>query len=265
MTIERAKDDFRVGLMFALACVAFLIAPLASATTEADVVAGSKQMILVITPYWNTSRANLRRFARQDGEWQALQAAVPVVIGKSGSAWGLGLHSPQPGQQKREGDGRAPAGIFAIGPAFGYAPTLSTALEYQAMTAQDYCIDVSDSPLYNQIVDSGKVGEKAITGSTEPMRRDLHAEGDQRYKLGFVIQHNARQKPAGGSCIFAHLWKNADSTTAGCTAMSESVMRELLGWLDTAQHPLFVLLPRDEYERLREAWQLPLFEDAGAH
>ena len=248
------------GLCVAVACLASLIAPVVIAADAGTVVAGSQQMILVISPDWNSSKASLRRFARVEGRWTPLAPAVAVVIGKSGSAWGLGLHSPQPGLQKREGDGRAPAGIFAIGPAFGYAKTVSSALEYRAMSASDYCIDVSESPLYNQIVDAGKVGQEAIVGSTEPMRRDLHAGGDQRYKLGFVIEHNAQHKPAGGSCIFAHLWRSADSSTAGCTAMAEPLMRELLGWLDPAKHPLFVLLPSAEYERLHKTWQLPDFD-----
>ncbi len=256
--IQRVRFTKR-GLCFAIACAASLISPAILAADDTAVVAHSEQMVLVITPDWNSSKAKLRRFERHDGQWQAVSAAQPVVIGKSGSAWGLGLHSPQPGRQKREGDGRAPAGMFAIGPAFGYAQSVSTALTYQAMTVQDYCIDDSDSPLYNRIVDAGKVGEKAIAGSTEPMRRDLHADGDQRYKLGFVIEHNPQRTPAGGSCIFAHLWKSAESSTAGCTAMTDPMMRKLLGWLDPEKHPLFVLLPGAEYQRLRGSWQLPDF------
>ncbi len=250
-----------LGLALALACATGLVSSAALAAGEAEFISHAEQMILVISPDWNSSKASLRRFERHGGQWHAVSVAQPVVIGKSGSAWGLGLHSPQPGQQKREGDGRAPAGIFAIGPAFGYAQSVSTALEYQAMTAQDYCIDVSDSPLYNQIVDTAKVGEEAIAGSTEPMRRDLHADGDQRYKLGFVIEHNPERLPAAGSCIFAHLWKSANSTTAGCTAMSAPVMRDLLEWLDRKRRPRLVLLPRDEYERLRKSWWLPDFDE----
>lgn len=245
------------GIGVVIACAASLISPATLAADGAEIVAHSEQMILVIPLGWDSSKASLRRFERRGGQWQAVSVAQPVVIGKSGSAWGLGLHSPQSGQQKREGDGRAPAGIFAIGPAFGYAQSVSTALNYQAMTAKDYCIDVSESPLYNQIVDVGRVGAQAIAGSTEPMRRDLHVDGDQRYKIGFVIEHNAQHTPRAGSCIFAHLWKSEDSTTAGCTAMTEPVMRELLGWLDPAKNPLFVLLPRAQYERLHKAWQLP--------
>ena len=195
------------------------------------------------------------------GGWRKVGTAAPVMIGRAGAAWGLGLHDAQPGTQpgptKREGDGRAPAGVFAIGIAFGYAASAATALPYVAMDASDYCIDVNESPLYNRIVDTRAVGPEAIAGSTEPMRRDLHANGDQRYRLGFVIEHNAQARPAAGSCIFAHLWKSPTDATAGCTAMDDAVMARLLSWLQPAQRPVFVLLPESEYARLRGAWQLP--------
>ena len=89
------------------------------------------------------------------------------------------------------------------------------------------------------------------------MRRDLHADGDQRYKLGFVIEHNSRGVPGAGSCIFAHLRDRADSSTAGCTAMAEPAMKFLLAWLREREHPVFVLLPLGEYMRLRAEWRLP--------
>jgi L,D-peptidoglycan transpeptidase YkuD (ErfK/YbiS/YcfS/YnhG family) len=125
------------------------------------------------------------------------------------------------------------------------------------MTDADYCVDVSDSPLYNRIVNSDAVGKSAVEGSTEPMRRDLHVNGDQRYKMGFVVEHNSKGMPAGGSCIFAHLWKAPGEATSGCTAMTEDVMRDLLGWLRADAHPVFVLSPQAEYQRLRAQWRLP--------
>lgn len=217
------------------------------------------QLVLVTVPDWNSDHGSLRRYSRDaSGHWTAVAPAQTVVVGRSGVAWGSGLHPPQTdGPVKREGDGRSPAGVFAIGEAFGYAASAETALPYAAMSARDYCIDVSDSPLYNRIVDAGKVGANAVAGSTEPMRRDLHADGDQRYRLGFVIEHNAAATPAGGSCIFAHVWKSPDSATAGCTAMPDAVMEQVLAWLDPAEHPVFALLPQAEYIRLQQHWQLP--------
>ena len=131
------------------------------------------------------------------------------------------------------------------------------ALQYQATQASDYCVDVSGSPLYNRIVDTRNVGEAAVAGATEPMRRDLHADGDQRYRLGFVIEHNTQAQPMGGSCIFAHLWKSSTDATTGCTAMDPHTMETALAWLRSSKSPIFVLLPKREYLRLQAQWQLP--------
>lgn len=234
----------------------------AAASTEAPAAwQQAQQMIVVVTPDWNASAGRLQTFERSGQGWHAVAPAQPVTVGRAGSAWGVGQHPAQSGgPQKQEGDGRAPAGVFTLGEAFGYAPRLATALGYQPMQASHYCIDVPASPLYNRIVDSREVGEPAVKGATEPMRRDLHADGDVRYKEGFVIQHNPGNASGAGSCIFAHLWKAPGEATAGCTAMAEPVMDHLLGWLDRRRHPVFVLLPQAEYARLRDAWQLPVVE-----
>jgi L,D-peptidoglycan transpeptidase YkuD (ErfK/YbiS/YcfS/YnhG family) len=217
----------------------------------------AKQLVLVITNDWNATQGTLSAFESTQGQWQQHGPSTAISIGKSGSAWGLGLHDKQTGPQKREGDGRSPAGMFAIGTAFGYPASAATGLVYQPMTEFDYCIDVDDSPLYNQIVDARKVGREAVARSTEPMRRDIHVKGDPRYALGFVIEHNSQAARSAGSCIFAHLWQSPGQTTAGCTAMSVASMKQLLGWLERNQRPVFVLLPRAEYERLKAPWRLP--------
>lgn len=220
----------------------------------------ARQLVLVTSAGWDATDGQLRRYERdgEHGEWRAIGTTTPVTLGRNGTAWGLGLHPAQTdGPQKREGDGRAPAGAFTIGIAFGYGKTAETGLAYTAMDIDDWCVDVNDSPLYNRIVSTRQVGEAAVEGSTEPMRRDLHKDGDVRYKLGFVIDHNPGAIPGGGSCIFAHLWRQPGETTAGCTAMEEPAMLELLSWLDPASKPVFVLLPEREHRRLAASWNLP--------
>ncbi|HET6551913.1 MAG TPA: L,D-transpeptidase family protein [Dyella sp.] len=218
----------------------------------------SSQMVLVVTPDWNADHGVLRTYERQGEAWKAVGEAQDVTVGRSGAAWGLGLHDPQPkGPQKHEGDGRATAGVFRIGEVFGYAGHADTRMPYDALQVSEWCVDVDGSPYYNQIVDANKVGAKAVEGSSEPMRRDLHVNGDQRYKLGFVIEQNPEATSGGGSCIFAHLWKSPTDATAGCTAMPESAMRHLLAWLKPEDQPVFVLLPQDEYVRLQSPWHLP--------
>ncbi|MDX3937176.1 L,D-transpeptidase family protein [Stenotrophomonas sp.] len=219
---------------------------------------GSTQLVVVTTDGWDATQGTLQAFERTAQGWQPHGAAFDVAVGRSGSAWGEGLHPTQSGTpQKREGDGRSPAGIFAIGPAFGYAPRLTSGLPYQPMRDTSYCMDVPDSAYYNRIVDADVVGAEAVAGSTEPMRLDLHNKGDRRYREGFVIEHNAKATPGGGSCIFAHLWRTPGEATAGCTAMEPARMTTLLAWLNASAQPRFVLLPRAEYQRLQADWQLP--------
>lgn len=225
----------------------------------------ARQMILVTTPGWDVDHGTLRTFTRDSNGWREVRAATPVTIGKNGAGWGLGLNAPQhEGPLKREGDNRSPAGVFSIGDAFGYAAKVATAMPYLALNATEYCVDVSGAKHYNRIVDAKVVGAEAVRGSTEPMRRDLHANGDQRYRMGFVIEQNPQAVPNGGSCIFAHLWKSPTDATAGCTAMTPPVMQSLLAWLKPQDHPVFVLLPQAEYERLRAEWNLPAIAAADA-
>ncbi|HEX7816614.1 hypothetical protein [Dyella sp.] len=218
----------------------------------------SSQLILVTVPDWDADHGSLSTYERVHGTWQRRESAQAVVVGRSGSAWGQGLNEiPHEGPLKQEGDGRATAGVFRIGQAFGYADHAVTALDYRAMQVDDYCIDVPTSPLYNRIVDTRDADPAIVAGSSEPMRRDLLADGDQRYRLGFVIEHNVQGRAGSGSCIFAHIWKTPDTPTAGCTAMDSAVMERLLAWLRPEDHPIFVLLPQHEYTARWQAWKLP--------
>ena len=247
-----------VTLLVALSLTACAHHP-ATTASDAGHWANAQQLVLVTSADWNATTGELRRFEREGDDWKQVGDAMPVTLGRNGSGWGLGLN-PQRGDGpvKHEGDGKAPAGVFAIGTAFGYADRANTGLRYQAMTGNDWCIDVPASNYYNRIIDRSTVKAPYLDQSSEPMRRDLHADGDQRYREGFVIEHNAdgaaRQ---GGSCIFAHLWKAPGETTAGCTAMAPASMDALLAWLDARRKPVFVLLPNAQYAALKHDWKLP--------
>jgi L,D-peptidoglycan transpeptidase YkuD (ErfK/YbiS/YcfS/YnhG family) len=256
--VSRFRDRIAIPALVLLACTVASCAHTPRAGTDLP-WRDARQLVLVTSAGWDADGGELRRYERDDtGDWREVGTATGVTLGRNGSAWGLGLHPAQSGgPRKQEGDGRAPAGVFAIGTAFGYGNAARTGLPYQAMDIDDWCIDVPQSPLYNRIVDAGEVGRDAIEGSTEPMRRDLHVDGDVRYRWGFVIGHNPDAIPGRGSCIFAHLWRTPGESTAGCTAMAEPAMLELLAWLDPGHAPVFVLLPEAEYRRLAGPWNLP--------
>ena len=244
-------------------CLAIaLLCPAGAVLAQAAPLDGARQLVVVVSDGWDAPQGRLHRLERagETAAWREVDA-FEVSLGRNGSAWGAGLHPPADqgeGPLKREGDGRSPAGVFAVGTAFGYADAAGSGLPYAQMQASDWCMDVADSPLYNRIVDAREVGQAAVAGSTEPMRLDLHRDGDPRYRLGFVIGHNPDNVPQGGSCIFAHLWRTPGEATAGCTAMADADMEALLAWLDPDRSPRFVLLPAEEYRRLASAWRLPL-------
>src|SRR4029453_13006384 len=75
------------------------------------------QLMLGIAPTWDSTRGELRLFERpRGGDWKIVAGPFPVLFGKNGLAWGTGISGQnQPGLQKKERNGRAPAGIFEIG------------------------------------------------------------------------------------------------------------------------------------------------------
>lgn len=205
----------------------------------------SQQVILVQSLAWSHSQAILQRFEKQQGEWQKVDMPISVQLGRKGLAWGRGLHQIQDlNNIKQEGDGKAPAGIFKLGSSFGYAKTAlaEQSYPYRQAGSRDYYIDDSSSNDYNQWVHIAphlKNTPKQYWKSYEKMRRD-----DGLYEFGIEIEHNKNTIiPNAGSAIFMHLWKDKDTSTAGCTAMSKHNLQLILQWLDQAKQPLLVQAP----------------------
>ena len=219
----------------------------------------ARQVVRVIAPDWRSTTAELQRFARAtpNNAWQAIGQAIPVVLGRSGLAWGDGLHPNFADvAAKCEGDGCAPAGIFALTALFGIDGPLShfaqsANLPYRCATGDIKCVDDPASRHYNRIVDQSQIA-KVDWASSEDMRRP-----DTRYAIGAVVAHNPHNRPGAGSCIFLHVWQDAATPTAGCTAASLVDMTTVCAWLDAAANPLLVQLPQAEYERYRQPWALP--------
>ncbi len=235
-------------------------------TPEAP-LAYARQLLVVIADDWHSTSATLQRWARPalDAPWVAVGPGMPVSLGRHGLAWGLGLPPADeyagqfPSQLaapfKREGDGRAPAGIFALPSLFGVAPADSDEaralrLPYQPAHAALKCVDDPTSRHYDRIVDQTTT---AIDWqSAEDMLR-----GDARYTIGAVIAHNPDHVAGAGSCIFLHVWQAPGVPTAGCTAGERADIDAVCAWLDGDARPLLVQLPAAEYARRRTAWQLP--------
>ncbi len=216
----------------------------------------ARQLVLVVTPSWDAPAGTLTAYARPapGAAWTPALAETPAGVGRGGLGWGRGLHGgPRAdGPAKREGDGRAPAGLFALPLAYA-APGApgSPAFTVLPSSAGLVCVDDAASAHYNRIVDTAAVPRDWT--SAEDMLRP-----DGLYRQALLVDHNpAPAAPGGGSCIFLHVRRGPDAPTAGCTALDAASLEALVAWLDAGAGPVLAQLPLVEYQRLREVWGLP--------
>jgi zinc D-Ala-D-Ala dipeptidase len=222
-------------------------------------LASCRQLVTVTTKNWDDANATVQLYERSAGTgstWRHIGHSFPAVLGQRGLAWGVGLHGSGEVREprKREGDKKAPAGIFQLGPVFGTANPEQVRflrLPYRQVSPTTEAIDDPKSKFYNQIIDRATIA-RPDWASSESM---LQVGG--RYRLGVVIEHNPRAYPGFGSCIFFHVWDLRYRGTTGCTAAGYGHLVGLLRWLDPAKKPLIVQLPAAEYGRFRVRWGLP--------
>jgi uncharacterized protein YijF (DUF1287 family)/L,D-peptidoglycan transpeptidase YkuD (ErfK/YbiS/YcfS/YnhG family) len=217
-----------------------------------------QQVALVISDSWSAPSARLSWWQRRSGTWIRKGGPVPVMLGNAGLAWGRGLLPASVaarlgGASKREGDQRAPAGVFRLSRATGYQAhtSVSTRLPYTRATAALRCVDDPRSPHYNQIVE--RPAGSPRWSSDEAMLR-----ADGQYALTIAVDHNRDPTEAGaGSCIFLHAWPTPNTPSPGCTLLSPGDVSRLLAWLDPASAPVLIQLPRKVYEAVATSWDLP--------
>jgi L,D-peptidoglycan transpeptidase YkuD (ErfK/YbiS/YcfS/YnhG family) len=219
------------------------------------VPANCSQLIVATAPDWNSMRGKLQLFEKANGQWKAITAPIPVLFGKNGLAWGSGLAGQnEAGLHKKERDGRAPAGIFAIGEVFGYEAKLPAGgdFPYRQVTEADIWSDDPRSPNYNRhvVIDPKNPPDNY---SHEKMR-----SGDFAYHWLVEIRHNSDPPvPGAGSAIFFHIRRGVNRATTGCTTMAEPELVKMISWLRASRHPCYALLPKDEYEKKWRIWDLP--------
>ena len=144
------------------------------------------------------------------GRLQAGALAIPCALGRNGVT-----------SFKREGDGKTPAGRFALKGVYWRQdrwPLPGAQLPLRPIKANmGWCDDVGDAR-YNRPL---RLPARA--------RHEELARADGLYDVILVLDHNQRPRVRGhGSAIFFHLTRKGDDPTAGCVAISRAQMRRLL-------------------------------------
>lgn len=139
--------------------------------------------------------------------------ALPVALGRSGIRF-----------DKREGDGRTPAGIWRVVRLLyrsDHGPRPATRLPARAIRPDDgWCDDPADRR-YNRPV------RLPLAASHERLRRD-----DRLYDLVVVIDHNLCPRVKGrGSAVFIHVARPGLTPTEGCVALALPDLRRLVARL----------------------------------
>jgi L,D-peptidoglycan transpeptidase YkuD (ErfK/YbiS/YcfS/YnhG family) len=207
------------------------------------VLESSTHLITVQTNSWDSSRAKLRFWQRELSRpsWgrASVKDSLDAVIGTKGLAWGY-LYARLAGPRepiKIEGDRRSPAGVYKLGKRFGFADVPSK--DYERIYNSTYCIDDPQSRYYNQIVNTSTI--RPDWRSAEAMREiDL-------YRSGIEIKYVSNASLRAGSCIFMHIWRSADSGTAGCVAVPEDTMSRIKLWLREGRTAV-ALLPSERFK-----------------
>jgi len=168
--------------------------------------------------------SSIHAFEKKNGTWVPVFGPLCATTGRNGFAAAGG---------KREGDGMTPVGIYSLGLVFGYPPSVTSAMPYRRMTRQDIWVDDPASPDYNRLKKKGETKARSFEEMVLP---------DNRYKYGIVVEYNTNPVvPGRGSAIFIHIWKDKNTATAGCVALSEENILKLIRWLDPAKKPLILL------------------------
>lgn len=174
------------------------------------------QLLMVFNQDTGT-KATLIAFEKSRKRWKPTFGPYIASIGRNGFAV-IGA--------KIEGDGKTPSGLFSLGQLFSYEPSINTKLSFIQSTNEDKWIDDTASTDYNRY----------IRGNTEAKSFEHLWLNSIYYKYCMVIEYNTKPVVKGkGSAIFFHLADEQYSPTAGCVAIKETDMQNILQWLEPAK------------------------------
>lgn len=228
---------FLIGLLMISGCAG---QPSDSQSSLNGTVITGNQLLVALAESRESSLVNIYFLERTVLGWELRTGPLPGIAGRNGFA--------APGA-KREGDGRAPTGLFPLESAFGYAASITSSMPYQQATENDLWVDDVLSPDYNTWVKRGQTSATSF---------EVLKLADNRYRHGLITGYNRKPVIKGyGSGIFVHAWLEAGYTTSGCVALDETELIKLLARLDPAQQPQILMGTRQDLATVAGLPSLP--------
>jgi L,D-peptidoglycan transpeptidase YkuD (ErfK/YbiS/YcfS/YnhG family) len=161
-------------------------------------------------------------FQKVNGVWQPALGKMSAVLGTKGFT-----------DNKAEGDQATPTGVYSIGSTmYGVAGSPGVRYTFHQLVPDDYWNENISSPGYNSFVHGTNPG-----GGSEALWTTI-----PQYNLFFVINYNIPATSGRGSGIFVHV-SVPGHTTAGCVAIAQTDLVNVMRWLDPGASPRMVMAP----------------------
>jgi L,D-peptidoglycan transpeptidase YkuD (ErfK/YbiS/YcfS/YnhG family) len=198
---------------------------------------GTQLITAVTTGTTNASRSGTltwwSRTSTKSKKWTKV-GSTPARFGKNGLS-----------NNRLEGDGTTPTGLFRLPSAFGIKADPGTKMVWNSVTANSWWDENSKSARYNTWYQNCPA-TICWTSATQSARSSEHlASYTPQYNYGVFIGFNADKvkvlppKRPSGSGIFLHVF--GSGYTAGCVSVKRAAMVSLLKWLDPAKAPHIVI------------------------
>ncbi|WP_461207476.1 peptidoglycan-binding protein [Clostridium sp. DL1XJH146] len=185
----------------------------------------SEQVLVVLADSYGTLQSTYTAYEKVSGNWKVVYSGKSVV-GKNGF-----------NDNRTQGDKTTPTGKYGFPFMFGTASNPGVKFTYKVATTGDYWASNTILEEYNIWLHYD---------GDDPVERMYDFESlwkQPLYKYAAVIDFNyyGNKQLGKGSGIFLHLWRQGTSGTAGCVAMSETDLLQVMKWMDPAKNPCIIM------------------------
>ena len=185
----------------------------------------------VITVKANGTYATVTAWQKTGTTWKALYTTSAARVGANGITNGA---------TRTQGTDTTPTGTYTITQGFGNGANPGTAMPYHVVTSQDWWDEDPTSAYYNTMRTTAQGGFHLTQDG--PDGSEQLADYPVQYHNALVINFN--MDPAvhtRGAGIFLHDLGPEAGPTAGCVALPEAVMTDIIRWINPANHPVIAI------------------------
>ena len=175
--------------------------------------------------------------------------ATVIAWQKSGTRWikeystsaaRIGANGITNGATRKQNTDTTPSGTYTITQGFVVGANPGTTMPYHKVTSQDWWDEDPASHWYNQLRTAAQGGFPLTQSGADGSEHLI--EYPVQYHNALVINFNMNPAvPGRGAGIFLHDLGAERGPTAGCVALPETVMAQIIRWIKPGQHPVIAI------------------------